>query len=254
MPVELPDLLQYLSNTLEPDRFQDYCPNGLQVEGRPRIARIASGVTASQALIDRAAEWEADAILVHHGLFWRGDGMEIVGMKRRRIATLLANDINLLAYHLPLDAHPELGNNAGLGRLLGVTSMSPLSPAVGESLVNIGSLPKAQTIAEVEALLTRELRRAPLYVGSGREKKVQKIAWCTGGAQGFIESAIAAGADVYITGEVSEQTVHVAREEGIHFFAAGHHATERFGAQALGAHLADVFDLQHEFFDIDNPA
>ncbi|MFT6052686.1 MAG: dinuclear metal center YbgI/SA1388 family protein [Halioglobus sp.] len=253
MPVELPDLLRHLNETLEPDKFKDYCPNGLQVEGRPLIARLATGVTASQALIEQAADWQADAILVHHGLFWHGDGMEIVGMKRRRIGTLLANDINLLAYHLPLDAHPELGNNAGLGRLLGVSSASSLDPSVGDTLVNIGSLPEAVSVSEIESLLQRELRHSPLYIGSGREKKVQKIAWCTGAAQGYIESAVAAGADLYITGEVSEQTVHVAREEGIHFLAAGHHATERFGAQSLGSHLAEVFDLQHRFFDIDNP-
>ena len=253
MTVEVTNLLQHLSEMLEPERFQDYCPNGLQVEGRPSISRLATGVTANQALIDQAADWHADAILVHHGLFWRGDGMEIVGMKRRRIGTLLANDINLLAYHLPLDAHPQLGNNAGLGRLLGVSSMSLVDPAVGNSLVNIGSLPEAVSVSDIESLLQRELRHSPLYVGSGRDKKIQKIAWCTGAAQGYIESAIAAGADLYITGEVSEQTVHVATEEGIHFLAAGHHATERFGVQSLGNHLAGVFDLQYRFFDIDNP-
>ena len=253
MPIALPDLQQYLSDTLKPEQFQDYCPNGLQVQGCPHVSRLASGVTANQALIDSAIEWGADAILVHHGLFWRGDAMEIVGMKKRRIGALLANDISLLAYHLPLDAHPEFGNNAGLGRLLGVLSMVPLDSAVGESLVTIGSLPEAVSVSDIEASLAHHLKRSPLYIGSGLEEKVQKIAWCTGAAQGFIGSAIAAGADLYITGEVSEQTVHVAREEGIHFLAAGHHATERFGVQALGAHLEETLDLQHRFFDIDNP-
>ncbi|MCL4104195.1 UNVERIFIED_CONTAM: hypothetical protein GTU68_035057 [Idotea baltica] len=253
MAVDLPSLLQHLEATLEPGSFKDYCPNGLQVEGCRTISRLATGVTANQVLIDRAVEWKADAILVHHGLFWRGDAMEIIGMKRRRIAALLANDINLLAYHLPLDAHPELGNNAGLGRLLGVSSIASLPPSVGEGLVNIGSLPSPVSVAEIESLLERELHHSPLYVGSGREKTVQKIAWCTGAAQGFIGSAIAAGADLYITGEVSEQTVHVAREEGIHFLAAGHHATERFGVQSLGDHLAQVFELEHHFFDVDTP-
>ncbi|MBE9538021.1 MAG: Nif3-like dinuclear metal center hexameric protein [Proteobacteria bacterium] len=253
MTIALIELVDYLDECLQPGQFQDYCPNGLQVEGTGRISRIATGVTANQALLDQAIAWGADAILVHHGYFWKGEAPEVVGMKRRRLAALLANDINLLAYHLPLDAHPELGNNACFGRLLGVTTIEPLASGAGEGLVCIGSLPRPLSVDDIRASLSRETGREPLYIGAGVEKPVQRIAWCTGAAQGYIDAAIAAGADLYVTGEVSEQTVHTAREEGIHFLAAGHHATERYGVQALGAHLADKFDLKHRFIDIDNP-
>ena len=253
MTIALTELLAYLDQCLQPAKFQDYCPNGLQVEGRAQVARIATGVTANQALIDQAIDWGADVLLVHHGYFWKGEAPEVVGMKRRRLAALLANDINLLAYHLPLDAHPKLGNNACFGRLLGVTSTEPLESGPGEGLVCIGSLPQSQSVDELAARLASETGREPLYIGAGSDATVQRIAWCTGAAQGYIDAAVAAGADLYVTGEVSEQTVHTAREEGIHFLAAGHHATERYGVQALGAHLADNFGLEHRFIDIDNP-
>ncbi len=250
MPVDLTELVQYLDECLQPGRFQDYCPNGLQVEGSSRVARIASGVTANQALIDEAVEWQADAILVHHGYFWKGEGAEVVGMKRRRLAALLGNNISLLAYHLPLDAHPELGNNACFGRLLGIPRGTPLEP---DSLVCSGLLPEAISVAEMASRLEKITGRAPFYTRGGESDRVQKIAWCTGAAQGYIDAAAAAGADVYVTGEVSEQTVHTAREEGIHFFAAGHHATERYGVQAVGEVLAEKFGIEHRFIDIDNP-
>jgi len=253
MTIPLKDILVYLDECLQPGKFQDYCPNGLQVEGRAQISRLATGVTANQALIDQAVEWGADAILVHHGYFWKDEASEIVGMKRRRLAALLCNDISLLAYHLPLDAHPVLGNNACFGRLLGVTSIEPLEPGVSDGLACIGLLPEPVGIAEVVAQLAREMGREPLHIDGGGGDLVQRIAWCTGAAQGYLDAAVAAGADLYVTGEVSEQTVHIAREEGIHFLAAGHHATERYGVQALGAHLADKFAIEHRFVDIDNP-
>ncbi len=252
MSTALGDLIQYLDQTLQPEQFRDYCPNGLQVEGRGRIARLVTGVSASQALLDAAVAWGADAILVHHGYFWNGESPRVVGMKRRRLRTLLANDISLLAYHLPLDAHPELGNNACLGRLMGIGTMAPLDPAEPSRVGNIGDLPEPLPAAELVRRLEAVTGRSPLHIGDG-ESMVGTVAWCTGAAQNYIEAAVAAGADLFVTGEASEQTVHVAREEGIHFVAAGHHATERFGVQALGDHLAGHFGLEHRFIDIDNP-
>ncbi|CAA0110178.1 GTP cyclohydrolase 1 type 2 [Halioglobus japonicus] len=254
MSVELPELCQYLDQCLQPQRFKDYCPNGLQVEGKARVVRLATGVTACQRLLDAAVEWGADALLVHHGYFWTGEAPQIVGMKRRRIATLLANELSLLAYHLPLDAHPLLGNNACLGKLLGFDhqDQAPLQPDVADGLGNIADLAEPVPVRQVVAQLAQITGREPLHVGDP-DKPVRRIAWCTGAAQGYIDTALLAGADLYITGEASEQTVHTAREEGIEFIAAGHHATERYGVQAVGEHLATQFSLQHRFIDIDNP-
>jgi dinuclear metal center YbgI/SA1388 family protein len=217
------------------------------------VSRIVTGVTACQALIDSAIEWGADAILVHHGYFWKGEAAEIVGMKRRRLAALLANDISLLAYHLPLDAHSRLGNNACFGRILGVESVAPLQPGVSGSWGCVGSLPESATIGSIMRKLEAETGRVPLHIDGNSSQSVTRIAWCTGAAQGYIDAAALAGADLYVTGEISEQTVHSAREQGIHFIAAGHHATERYGVQALGAHLVEQFSIEHRFIDIDNP-
>jgi dinuclear metal center YbgI/SA1388 family protein len=252
MSTQLTDLLEYADECMQPGQFRDYCPNGLQVEGGAAVSRLATGVTASQRLLDAAIAWGAEAILVHHGYFWNGERAEIVGMKRRRIATLLNNGVSLLAYHLPLDAHPQLGNNARLGQVIGIQSWAPLQPGEPGSVGNIGSLPQAEPAGELVARLERITGRRPLHIGDA-DGLVQRIAWCTGAAQGYIDAAVAAGADLFLTGEASEQTVHVAREEGIHFVAAGHHATERYGVQALGDHLAEKFGLQHRFFDLDNP-
>ncbi|MFT4520568.1 MAG: dinuclear metal center YbgI/SA1388 family protein [Halioglobus sp.] len=254
MSVSLTELDQYLKQALNSDLYRDYCPNGLQVEGRPQIQRIATGVTACQALLDEAIAWGADAILVHHGYFWRDESPQIVGMKKRRIAALLASDVSLIAYHLPLDGHPEFGNNAKLGELMGLPLdlQEPLEPGVAGSVGSIGTLPVATTSGEFVAALEKELGRGALHIGDPAVS-VSRIAWCTGGAQSYIDKAVAAGADLFITGEASEQTVHVAREEGVQFVAAGHHATERYGVQALGAHLQETFSVEHRFFDIDNP-
>jgi dinuclear metal center YbgI/SA1388 family protein len=252
MSVALTELSRYLEHCLQPDQFRDYCPNGLQVEGRPRVARLATGVTASQSLLDQAIAWGADAILVHHGYFWNGEAPQIVGMKRRRLVALLSNEVSLLAYHLPLDAHPQFGNNARLGQLMGLDEHESLQPGDPGSVGNIGSLAEAMPAGELVERLEQITGRRPLHIGDYQDP-VRRIAWCTGAAQGYIEAAVAAGADVFVTGEVSEQTVHIAREEGIHFIAAGHHATERYGVQALGEHLAQHFSLEHRFIDIDNP-
>jgi dinuclear metal center YbgI/SA1388 family protein len=254
MSVALTELSQYLEQCLQPERFQDYCPNGLQVEGRPRVARLATGVTACQRFVDEAIAWGADALLVHHGYFWRGEPPQIVGMKRRRLAALLAAEVSLLAYHLPLDAHPTFGNNVCLGRLMGVDAdiHETLQPGIENGLGNVGSLPVAVPAAEIVARLKAITGRSPLHVGDP-DALVRRIAWCTGAAQSYIDAAVVAGADLFVTGEVSEQTVHTAREEGIQFIAAGHHATERYGVQAIGEHLAAQFALEHRFIDIDNP-
>lgn len=252
MPVTLAELVETLDDTLEPGRFQDYCPNGLQVQGRDRVQRLMTGVTACQALLDAAVEWQADAIFVHHGYFWKGESPVLTGMKRRRLATLLINDISLLAYHLPLDAHPELGNNAELGRRLGILNCRPLDPGRRDAVGDIGELPGALTAGALVERLAVLTGRQPLHIGEP-DALVRQVAWCTGAAQSWLPAALAAGADLFITGEVSEPTVHIAREEGIHFIAAGHHATERYGVQAVGEYLATRFALEHRYVDIDNP-
>ncbi|TGD72113.1 Nif3-like dinuclear metal center hexameric protein [Mangrovimicrobium sediminis] len=252
MSTSLRALLRWLDTTLHPAQFRDYCPNGLQVEGRPEVSRLATAVSANQAVLDAAAHWGADALLVHHGYFWRGEAAPVVGMKRRRLATLLANEMSLLAYHLPLDAHPQLGNNARLGELLGFADSEPLQPGESGAVGNVGSLPEGTTAGELCASIQALTGREPLLVGDP-EQDLERVAWCTGAAQSYIEAAVAARADVFITGEVSEPTVHVAREEGIVFIAAGHHATERYGVQALGEALSQTFGLEHRFFDCDNP-
>ncbi|MBL8377190.1 MAG: Nif3-like dinuclear metal center hexameric protein [Burkholderiales bacterium] len=234
---------------LEPGRFRDYCPNGLQVEGKSRITRLASGVTASLALIERAIDEGADAIIVHHGLFWRGDDMRIVATRRARLARLLSADVNLFAYHLPLDAHPSLGNNAQLGMRLGLVA----GESFGEQeLGRVATIDEPLSAAAFTARVALALGREPLLLGDAT-RQVRRIAWCTGGAQGYFEAAIAAGADLYLSGEASEQTTHLARESGVPFVAAGHHATERYGACALAEHFAQRFGLAHAFHDIDNP-
>ena len=243
-------LQRYLDDLLEAPRFKDYCPNGLQVEGAPEVSRVVCGVTASLALIDAAIERGAQAVLVHHGWFWRGEDARVTGMRRVRLARLLAHDISLFAYHLPLDAHAELGNNAQLGRVLGLRT----TEVAGEQgLLWFGEPAQPQAAGELAAQFSAQLGRQALLVGDA-QRVVRRIAWCTGGAQGMLEQAIDAGADLYVSGEISEQTTHFARESGVPYIAAGHHATERYGVQALGAHLVEACGLQVEFVDIDNPA
>lgn len=255
MPCTLAQLTDLADETLQPQRFNDYCPNGLQVEGRSSVSRIVTGVTACQALIDAAIDVQADAILVHHGYFWRGESPVLTGRRVKRVKSLLDNDISLLGYHLPLDAHPEYGNNAGLAKVLGL-SIKGNAASVEQDLLMLGELGEAMTGAELSEHISVRLDRQPLHVAADplEDRKLSSVAWCTGGAQGYIEQAIELGVDAYITGEVSEQTVHSARESGIHFYAAGHHATERYGVQSLGAFLAGALDLECHFIDIDNPA
>jgi dinuclear metal center YbgI/SA1388 family protein len=245
----LQELRDYNASLLQTSLFKDYCPNGLQVEGRADIMRIATAVSASQAVIDAAADWGADALLVHHGFFWRNEDAAIVGIKKRRIAKLLEHDMSLLAYHLPLDAHDTLGNNAQLAKLLDWQTTSSFGE---QNLACVGCLETEQTLQQLgEHIGSRLHRTAQLIAGDGRA--IKRIAWCSGGAQGYFEQAIAQGVDAYITGEISEQNFHLAQETGVAFIAAGHHATEQFGIQALGAHLAEQFSLQQQFFNQDNP-
>ena len=244
---ELSEIVAFCDRELAVETFDDYCPNGLQVEGRREVGRIVSGVTASRALIDAAIADDADLVLVHHGYFWRGEAQPLVGMKGRRVKALMAADLSLLAYHLPLDAHPGWGNNRQLGLRLGFDNAAPLDGLLWG--VDLGEPLAAGVLAQrVEAALSR----APTTVGPTRP--VRRIAWCTGAAQGMIEKAAAAGCDAFISGEISEQTLHQARELGVFYLGAGHHATERYGVQVLGSVLAERFGLAHRFIDLDNPA
>lgn len=245
----LHELSNYIASLLDVSHFSDYCPNGIQVEGRPEIHRIASGVTASQRLLEAATAWGADAILVHHGYFWRNEAAVITGLKKRRLAHLLKHDISLLAYHLPLDAHVELGNNAQLAKKLGMVAEGRFSE---QQIAWYGTLPATQTLAQFTAHITHALQRTPQVIGQA-DRLVRRVAWCTGAAQGYFEAAVALGVDAFITGEISEQNVHTAQETGVAFIAAGHHATERYGVQALGQHVAARYGLEHQFFDMDNP-
>lgn len=248
--VRLLEMVAWCDALLQPERFRDYCPNGLQVEGCGEVQVLVSGVTATQALLEAALDLRADAVLVHHGYFWRGEEQRVTGMRRKRLRTLLANDVSLLAYHLPLDAHPEVGNNAQLAARLGLRVDEPLN---AENIGCIGRLTEPMSADAFVAHLGAVLGREPIWVDGGPER-IERIAWCTGGAQGYIGQAAEAGVDAYLSGEISEQTTHVARECGLHYFAAGHHATERFGAPALGERLAAAFELEHCFIDDDNPA
>jgi dinuclear metal center YbgI/SA1388 family protein len=247
--VNLNELLHYTQELMQAERFKDYCPNGLQVEGKLEVRKIVTGVTASMALLEAAKQANADLILVHHGYFWRNEDARIVGIKRNRLAFLLKNDLNLMAYHLPLDAHPELGNNVQLGRVLGI---SPSGFAGESNIIAYGTLARPMQLQEFAAQLETVLQRTPLIIGNG-EKVVQKVAWCTGAAQGYFDAVIELGVDVFISGEISEQTTHQSIESGVSYISAGHHVTERYGVQALGEHLAEKFNLMHEFIDVKNP-
>jgi len=249
--VKRDELTRYLGDYLEAGAFQDYCPNGLQVEGRAEVNKVVSGVTASVELIEGAVERGADAIVVHHGIIWKGANPTYTGGYRERVRLLLAHDINLYGFHLPLDAHPVVGNNVQLAATLGLTDYAPFGEYQGKS---IGTVAQAGgiSIAELTERVRKELQREPIVVAGG-PARIERVGIITGGAQGELVQAIAHGFDAYITGECSEQNYHQAKEEGIHFVAAGHHATERGGPRALGEHLASQFGLDVEFLDVPNP-
>ncbi len=247
--MKLIDLSNYIGSQLEVGRFRDYCPNGIQVEGTSEVTKIATGVSASQAVLEVATEWGADAILVHHGYFWKNEEPIITGIKKRRLAYLLKHDVSLLAYHLPLDAHPVWGNNTQLGNRLGFVEEGRFGE---QGIACYGRLDKPQRLADLNNRIAERLHREPLVIGNP-ESNIAKIAWCSGGAQSYFDLSIALGVDAFVTGEVSEQHVHIALESGVAFIVAGHHATERYGIQSLGEHLAAQFGLEHCFFDQDNP-
>ncbi|MBC7437335.1 MAG: Nif3-like dinuclear metal center hexameric protein [Bdellovibrionales bacterium] len=246
-------LLQAFDTLLQPGRYKDYGPNGLQVEGKPEVGKIVSGVTASRALIEAAVQTGADAVFVHHGLFWRGQDGRVTGWMKQRLALLLTHDINLFAYHLPLDAHPELGNNAQLALKLGLQATARFGE---QDLGFMGGPAGGEDFASAQALAThvQDVLQHPVVLVAGAAGPLRRIAWCTGGAQGYFEEAIAAGAQAFITGEISEPQAHYARECGVAYLACGHHATERYGAAAVAASVAAQFGVAHEFIDIDNPA
>jgi dinuclear metal center YbgI/SA1388 family protein len=249
--VELKQLENYCNQLLQIDSFQDYCPNGLQLDaGTREIRRVVSGVTASQALIDAAVERGADLLLVHHGYFWKGEPPVLVGIKGRRVGTLFRNNLSLMAYHLPLDAHRELGNNRLLAESLGFHDAAPAEP--GDGLLWTANLPQPESVGQIRDRIVSSLEREPLHLPGGSQE-IRCVGWCSGGAEGSIIQAAEQGVDAFISGEVSEQTMHLAQELGVHYFSAGHHATERFGVQALGQHLAEHFVLEHEFLDLTNP-
>lgn len=244
------EILDWCDRTLQTAAFKDYAPNGLQVEGSRSVSKILTSVTASLAAIRQAAERGADMLLVHHGMFWKSEPLTVTGWKKERIAALLQHNINLVGYHLPLDAHPELGNNAQLARKLGLQTEYTCGE---QNLLNIGRLKKPQTLAEFAAGIEQHLQRKPVVAGRP-EQILNRAAWCTGGAQGFFQTAIDCGAEVYITGEISEAQYHLANETGAAFISAGHHATERYGIRALGDALAAAFAVEVEHFDEKNPA
>lgn len=246
------ELLAYTDTLLEANRFQDYCPNGLQVAGKEEINIIVTGVTASEAMIEAAIDHQADALLVHHGYFWRGEDPRITGIKHRRIKLLLQHDISLIAYHLPLDAHPQLGNNAQLSLLLGIEVDGRISGTGDPAIALCGCLAEPRLLTEFSAQLRQVLQREPMVI-QGHDRPITTIGWCTGAAQGYLQQAAELGLDAFMSGEISEPTVHLARELGINYISAGHHATERYGVKALGEHLAEQFEIEHHFVDIDNP-
>ena len=247
------ELVSYLDDLLSIHGIKDYAPNGLQIEGTAKITRLVSGVSANRALIDAAIRLKADAILVHHGFFWRGEAATICGLKKQRLQALLQHDINLLAYHLPLDVHPDYGNNYLLCKHCGWQLTRWLKVDSGLPLIGLGQLPAACTAEELSAQLARVLQQEPCVLKAPSNKPIKRLAWCTGAAQDYLSLAAEAGIDAFITGEVSERTTAEARELDVHFYAAGHHATERFGVQAIGQHCAEKFSLEHHFVDIANP-
>ena len=247
-------LVAACDHQLRAAQFKDFTVNGLQVSGSEQVKRVMTGVTACQALLDEAVAWQADMVLVHHGYFWKNEPVAITGMKQKRIKTLLDNNISLLAYHLPLDAHAEMGNNAELARRLGWKVEGCLDGELGEGLLWSGRLAQPVSVNALGEQIAHTLQRQPLIIEAPQVGDIERIAWCTGGAQDMITAAFEADAQAFVSGEISERTTHLAREMGIHYIAAGHHANERYGVQTLGEWLSEEYDVEHRFVDIDNPA
>ena len=248
----LNEIIQWCDSTLKAAEFKDYAPNGLQIEGKAEVKKILCAVTASQSAIEAAIAQQADLLLVHHGYFWKGEAYPITGMRGKRIKTLIQNDISLVGYHLPLDAHPTLGNNAAIADLLELQNIEALDPSERHPIGNIGYLKQPVSAEMFKALLTEKLGFETIHLAAGKTK-IQKVGFCTGGAQDFIEKAAAQDCDAYISGEVSERTFYQAQELNVHYFACGHHATERYGVQRLGKAIAEQFNIEYSYFELNNP-
>ncbi len=248
----LNEIIQWCDSTLKAAEFKDYAPNGLQIEGKAEVKKILCAVTASQSAIEAAIAQQADLLLVHHGYFWKGEAYPITGMRGKRIKTLIQNDISLVGYHLPLDAHPTLGNNAAIADLLELQNIEALDPSERHPIGNIGYLKQPVSAEVFKALLTEKLGFETIHLTT-EKTKIQKVGFCTGGAQDFIEKAAAQECDAYISGEVSERTFYQAQELNVHYFACGHHATERYGVQRLGKAIAEQFNIEYSYFELNNP-
>ena len=249
---KLSDIIQWCDSTLKAAEFKDYAPNGLQIEGKTEVKKILCAVTASQSAIEAAIAQQADLLLVHHGYFWKGEAYPITGMRGKRIKTLIQHDISLVGYHLPLDAHPTLGNNAAIADLLELQNIEALDPSERHPIGNIGYLKQALSPEAFKVLLTEKLGFNTIHLAADKSQ-IQKVGFCTGGAQDFIEKAVTQDCDAYISGEVSERTFYQAQELNVHYFACGHHATERYGVQRLGKAIAEQFNIEYSYFELNNP-
>ncbi|AWL28379.1 Nif3-like dinuclear metal center hexameric protein [Acinetobacter defluvii] len=249
---KLSEIIQWCDGTLKAAEFKDYAPNGLQIEGKTEVNKILCAVTASQTAIDAAIEQKADLLLVHHGYFWKGEPYPITGMRAKRIKALIQHDISLVGYHLPLDAHPVLGNNAAIAEILALENIEALDPSERNPIGNIGYLKQPMSPEAFRALLTEKLGFDTIHLPASTTQ-VQKIGFCTGGAQDYIEKAAQQACDAYISGEVSERTFYQAQELNVHYFACGHHATERYGVQRLAQAISEQFNIEYSYFELNNP-
>ena len=249
---KLQDIIQWCDQTLKSPEFKDYAPNGLQIEGKTEVRKILAAVTASQDAIDAAIRENADLLLVHHGYFWKGEAYPITGMRGKRIKSLIQHDISLLAYHLPLDSHPSLGNNAAIADLLKLELIEALDPSERHSIVNTGYLNQPMPVEDFKKFVSEKLKFDAIHLPADKTM-IEKVGFCTGGAQDFIVKAAEQGCDAYISGEVSERTFYEAKELGVHYFACGHHATERYGVQRLGQAISEQFDIEYVYFELNNP-
>lgn len=249
---KLQDIIQWCDQTLKSPEFKDYAPNGLQIEGKTEVRKILAAVTASQDAIDAAIRENADLLLVHHGYFWKGEAYPITGMRGKRIKSLIQHDISLLAYHLPLDSHPSLGNNVAIADLLRLERIEALDPSERHPIGNIGHLNQPMPVEEFKKFVSEKLKFDAIHLPADKNM-IEKVGFCTGGAQDFIVKAAEQGCDAYISGEVSERTFYEAKELGVHYFACGHHATERYGVQRLGQAISEQFDIEYVYFELNNP-
>ena len=249
---KLQDIIQWCDQTLKSPEFKDYAPNGLQIEGKTEVRKILAAVTASQDAIDAAIRENADLLLVHHGYFWKGEAYPITGMRGKRIKSLIQHDISLLAYHLPLDSHPSLGNNAAIADLLKLERIEALDPSERHPIGNIGYLNQPMPVEDFKKFVSETLKFDVTHLPADKNM-IEKVGFCTGGAQDYIVKAAEQGCDAYISGEVSERTFYEAKELGVHYFACGHHATERYGVQRLGQAISEQFDIEYVYFELNNP-